>query len=61
MLRAISPAFRATGVLDVVLIAGGAYGAYYQYEPWHWRFVGTVLATKLHKDRMNFYNLSTRD
>ena len=34
---------------------------YYQYEPWHWRFVGVVLATKLHDERGNFYDLDQRD
>ncbi len=31
---------------------------YYQYEPWHWRYVGVDLATDLHRDEKNFYNLS---
>lgn len=35
--------------------------AYYQYEPWHWRFVGVTLATKLHEDEKNFYDLPQRD
>jgi D-alanyl-D-alanine carboxypeptidase len=30
---------------------------YYQFEPWHWRFVGTNLARRLHEDNMNFYSL----
>lgn len=33
---------------------------YYIYEPWHWRFVGVALATKLHDDRMNFYDMDQR-
>lgn len=33
---------------------------YYQYEPWHWRFVGEDLARKLHKDGKNFYDLDQR-
>jgi len=32
--------------------------SYYQFEPWHWRFVGTALATKLHSANEYFYNLS---
>lgn len=35
--------------------------AYYQYEPWHWRFVGTALARKLNKDNKFFYDLDQRD
>jgi D-alanyl-D-alanine carboxypeptidase len=34
---------------------------YYQYEPWHWRFVGKKLAKKLHKDKKYFYEMSQRD
>lgn len=33
---------------------------YYQYEPWHWRFVGISLATKLHQDNMYFYDMDQR-
>ena len=35
--------------------------AYYQYEPWHWRFVGTELASLLHKSGDHFYDLEQRD
>ncbi len=35
--------------------------AYYQYEPWHWRFVGTELAEKLYNDNKHFYDLDQRD
>lgn len=34
---------------------------YYQYEPWHWRFVGLQLAKYLHKEGKNFYDLEQRD
>ncbi len=34
---------------------------YYKYEPWHWRFVGVLLATRLHDDHLNFYDFSQRD
>ena len=30
---------------------------YYEYEPWHWRFVGVDLATRLHNEGKNFYDL----
>lgn len=33
---------------------------YYIFEPWHWRFVGVDLATELHDDRKNFYDLDQR-
>ncbi len=33
---------------------------YYIYEPWHWRFVGVDLATKLHRDEKNFYDVEQR-
>ncbi len=33
---------------------------YYQFEPWHWRFVGEDLARKLHKDNVNFYDMDQR-
>ncbi|HYC34617.1 MAG TPA: D-alanyl-D-alanine carboxypeptidase family protein [Candidatus Paceibacterota bacterium] len=35
--------------------------AYYVFEPWHWRFVGTRLAKKLHNDKKFFYDLDQRD
>lgn len=34
---------------------------YYQYEPWHWRFVGVKLAKDLKEDGRNFYDLSQRE
>lgn len=34
--------------------------SYYIYEPWHWRFVGVALATRLHEEKENFYNLTER-
>lgn len=35
--------------------------AYYQFEPWHWRFVGVALATKLHNSNQYFYDLDQRE
>ncbi len=35
--------------------------AYYIFEPWHWRFVGTELARDLNKSGQNFYELDQRD
>lgn len=33
---------------------------FYIYEPWHWRFVGVDLATKLHRENKFFYDLDQR-
>ncbi|MFA6254388.1 MAG: M15 family metallopeptidase [Candidatus Paceibacterota bacterium] len=33
---------------------------YYQYEPWHWRYVGVSLATMLHNENKYFYDLLQR-
>ena len=35
--------------------------SYYQYEPWHWRFVGRELAQKLHDEGKSFYDMDQRD
>lgn len=35
--------------------------AYYQFEPWHWRFVGLDLAGRLHKEKQYFYDLDQRE
>ncbi len=34
---------------------------FYQYEPWHWRFVGVELATKMHQESKNFYDMDQRE
>lgn len=34
--------------------------SYYQFEPWHWRFVGKSLANRLHEEKQNFYDLDQR-
>jgi LAS superfamily LD-carboxypeptidase LdcB len=34
---------------------------YYQYEPWHWRFVGTTLATQIHNTNETFYGMIQRN
>lgn len=34
---------------------------YYVYEPWHWRYVGIPLASRLQADKEYFYDLSQRD
>lgn len=38
-----------------------AGNAYYKFEPWHWRFVGVQLASRLYDDRKFFYNLDQRE
>ncbi len=35
--------------------------SYYQFEPWHWRFVGVQLATRLHNEGKSFYDLTQRE
>jgi LAS superfamily LD-carboxypeptidase LdcB len=35
--------------------------AYYQYEPWHWRFVGQDLARDLKKEGKDFYEMDQRE
>ena len=35
--------------------------SYYMYEPWHWRFVGVALATRLHNESKHFYDLDQRE
>lgn len=34
---------------------------YYQFEPWHWRYVGVALASALHAKNEYFYNMSQRE
>jgi len=34
---------------------------YYQFEPWHWRFVGKSLSESLHEENKNFYDLEQRE
>ncbi len=34
---------------------------FYQFEPWHWRFVGKDLADDLHDDEEFFYDLDQRE
>ncbi len=38
-----------------------ANNTYYQFEPWHWRFVGVALATTLHNTQKYFYDLDQRE
>ena len=35
--------------------------AFYQYEPWHWRFVGVTLATKIAVAGTHFYEMLQND
>lgn len=35
--------------------------SYYQFEPWHWRFVGISLATGLHDQNKSFYDITQRE
>jgi D-alanyl-D-alanine carboxypeptidase len=33
---------------------------HFVFEPWHWRYVGVELATRLHEENRNFYDLDQR-
>jgi len=35
--------------------------SYYQFEPWHWRFVGKDLARRIDRENINFYDMEQRD
>jgi len=35
--------------------------SFYQFEPWHWRFVGVKLATDLYNQKKHFYDLEQRE
>ncbi len=35
--------------------------SYYEFEPWHWRFVGTGLANRLFEEGKYFYDLDQRE
>lgn len=34
---------------------------FFTYEPWHWRYVGIDLATRLHEEGKSFYDLDQRE
>ena len=34
---------------------------YYSFEPWHWRYVGVDLATRLKNEGKNFYDIDQRE
>ena len=34
---------------------------FYQFEPWHWRFIGRELAGDLHKKHMSFYEMDQNE
>ncbi|MGB3922108.1 MAG: M15 family metallopeptidase [Minisyncoccia bacterium] len=38
-----------------------ANNGYYRYEPWHWRFVGVDLATRLREEGKYFYDWDQRE
>lgn len=33
---------------------------YYEFEPWHWRYVGASLARELQRENLNFYDAEQR-
>lgn len=36
------------------------HNEFYVFEPWHWRFVGKELATRLYNEKRGFYDLEQR-
>lgn len=42
------------------IISYPANNGYYEFEPWHWRFVGVDLAGDLHRQGKYFYDLDQR-
>jgi D-alanyl-D-alanine carboxypeptidase len=34
---------------------------YYEFEPWHWRYVGVALAKRLHNENRYFYDFDQRE
>jgi D-alanyl-D-alanine carboxypeptidase len=34
---------------------------YYQYEPWHWRYVGVALATYMKNNNLKFYDMDQKE
>lgn len=68
--EALSAAFESTKAFAWLEDNAHKYGfvlsypkdnSYYVYEPWHWRFVGIELATKLHNRGKHFYDLEQRE
>ncbi len=66
----ITTTFEKTKAYEWLLANAYKYGfiisypkqnTYYQFEPWHWRFVGVSLATKIHDSGKYFYNFSQRE
>ncbi len=66
------PSIKFEGTLGYVWLTQNAYrygfimsypkqNTYYQFEPWHWRFVGVALATELHNEGKYFYDLDQRE
>lgn len=65
----LTPAFDQTGAYRWLIENAHRYGfalsypkgnEYYSYEPWHWRYVGVALATRLHDRGEFFYDLDQR-
>lgn len=63
-------AFASEGAYKWLLSNAHKYGfvlsypegnSYYKFEPWHWRFVGVKLATRLHDDNIHFYDWDQRE
>jgi len=67
---ALTTAFRTTEQFRWLVSHAHEYGfilsypegnQYFQFEPWHWRFVGVDLATRLYHENKYFYDLEQRE
>ena len=64
------PGFETTGAYTWLLQNAHRYGfvlsypednSFYEFEPWHWRFIGVALAKELNSTNKNFYDLDQRE
>jgi LAS superfamily LD-carboxypeptidase LdcB len=62
--------FENSPVYEWLLVNAHKYGfvlsypednTYYEFEPWHWRFVGRKLAQALHAGNIYFYDMDQRE
>lgn len=69
-LESLTTAFRKTPQYSWLIRHAHEYGfalsypegnSFFQFEPWHWRFVGIDLATYLYNDNKYFYDLDQRE
>ncbi len=68
--ESLTTAFRKTPQYTWLILHAHEYGfvlsypegnQFFQFEPWHWRFVGVALATRLYHENKSFYDLDQRE